>query len=201
MHFARLAVPGTWLGISLALVALPAAAAADDVPVVALHAFAMNFTGVGSGDSGQLDLIIERWSTDQEREQLQGVLAEKGGTGLLQALLQIKPRVGYIRSFRLPAWEVQFAQSSPLPDGGRRIVLATDRPLTEAERARHNRTDEYEFLLVEIRLDKQGKGEGRTAEGTKVRFNKDTRSLEIDQYSAEPVKLINVEVFTPKPNP
>ena len=109
--------------------------------------------------------------------------------------------MGYIRSFRLPRWEVQFAQSSPLPDGGRRIVLATDRPLTEAERARHNRTDEYEFLLVEIRLDKQGKGEGRTAEGTKVRFNKDTRSLVIDEYSAEPVKLINVEVFTPKPNP
>jgi hypothetical protein len=80
-------------------------------------------------------------------------------------------------------------------------VLATDRPLTEAERSKHNRTDEYEVLLVEIRLDRQGKGEGRTAEGTKVRFNKDTRSLEIDQYSAEPVKLVNVEVFTPKPSP
>ncbi len=68
-------------------------------------------------------------------------------------------------------------------------------------RAAECQQDEYEFLLVEIRLDEQGKGEGRTAEGTKVGFNKDTRSLEIDQYSAEPVKLINVEVFTPKPNP
>jgi len=201
MHIARLAVLGTLVGISLAPFAPPGAAAADDLPALALRAFAMNFTGVGSGGSGQLDLIIERWSTDQEREQLQGVLAEKGGAGLLQALLQIKPRVGHIRSFRLPTWDVQFAQSSPLPNGGRRIVLATDRPLTEAERSKHNRTDEYEFLLVEIRLDEQGKGEGRTAEGTKVRFNKDTRSLEIDQYSAEPVKLINVEVFTPKPNP
>jgi hypothetical protein len=201
MHITRLAALGILLGISLAVFALPAAVATSDLPAVALHAFAMNFTGVGSGGSGQLDLIIERWSTDQEREQLQGVLAEKGGTGLLQALLQIKPRVGYIRSFRLPTWEVQFAQSSPLPDGGRRIVLATDRPLTAAERSKHNRTEEYEFLLVEIRLDKQGKGEGRTAEGTKVRFNKETHSLEIDQYSAEPVKLINVEVFTPKPNP
>ena len=201
MHIARSAALGALLGISLARMVLPAAVAADDSPALALHAFAMNFTGVGSGGSGQLDVIIERWSTDQEREQLQGVLAEKGGTGLLQALRQIKPRVGYIRSFRLPTWEVQFAQSSPLPDGGRRLVLATDRPLTEAERAKHNRTDEYEFLLVEIRLDRQGKGEGRTAEGNKVRFNKDTRSLEIDQYSAEPVKLVNVEVFTPKPSP
>jgi len=35
----------------------------------------------------------------------------------------------------------------------------------------------------------------------KVKFNKDTRSHEIDQYSAEPVKLVNVEVFVPKPKP
>ena len=201
MRIARSAVLATLLGSPLALFALAAGAVADDTAPLSLHGFAMNFTGVGSGGSGELDLVIERWSTDQERTQLQDVLAEKGGAGLLQALLQIKPRVGYIRSSRLPTWEVQFAQSSPLPDGGRRIVLATDRPLTDAERARHNRTDQYEFLLVEIRLDKQGKGEGRTADGTKVKLNKDTRSLEIDQYSAEPVKLINVEVFTPKPKP
>ncbi len=31
--------------------------------------------------------------------------------------------------------------------------------------------------------------------------HKDTRSIEIDQYSAEPVKLVNVEVFVPKPKP
>lgn len=201
MHIARSAALGALLGISMARFALPAVVAAGGSPALALHAFAMNFTGVGSGGSGELDLIIERWSTDLEREQLQGVLAEKGGAALLTALRQIRPRVGYVRSSRLPTWEVQFAQSSSLPDGGRRIVLATDRPLTATERSKQNRTDEYEFLLVEIRLDKQGKGEGRTADGNKVRFNKDTRSLEIDQYSAEPVKLINVEVFTPKPNP
>jgi len=96
------------------------------------------------------------------------VLAEKGGAGLLQALLQIKPRVGYVRSSRLPTWEVQFAQSSPLPDGGRRIVLATDRPLTDAERARHNRR---------------------------------TSTSSCWSRSGWTNRLINVEVFTPKPKP
>jgi hypothetical protein len=201
MRIARSAMLGALLGSPLAMFGLPAVAVADDPAPLNLHAFAINFTGVGSGGSGELDLVIERWSTDEEREQLQGVLGEKGGAGLLEALQQIRPRVGYVRSSHLPTWEVQFARSTPLPDGGRRIVLATDRPLTEAERSKHNRTEKYEFLLVEIRLDKHGKGEGRTADGTKVKFNKDTRSLEIDQYSAEPVKLINVEVLTSKPNP
>jgi hypothetical protein len=56
-------------------------------------------------------------------------------------------------------------------------------------------------LLVEIRLDKDGKREGKTADGTRVLLNKSTGSLEVDQYSAEPVKLVNVQVFMPKPKP
>ena len=97
------------------------------------------------------------------------------------------------------SWEVRFARSTTLPDGGRRVVLATDRPLTAAERSKRGRSEEYEFLVVEIRLDKDGKGEGRTADGTKVTFNRDTGGFQAEEYAAEPVKLIRVEVFVPKP--
>ena len=200
MRIAPSAVPGTLLGISLTF-ALPAGAAADEAPVLSLHAFAMNFTGVASGGSGEIDIVIERWSTDQERDQLQAVLAEKGGKGLLPVLQQVKPRVGYIRGGRSRpvSADVQFARSSELPDGGRRVVLATERLRTAAERSRHDPAEEYDFLLIEIRLDRQGKGEGRTADGTRVSLNKTTGTLEIEKYSAQPVKLIHVETLVPKP--
>ena len=48
MRIARSAVLGALLGSPLALFALPAGAVADDSPPLSLHAFAMNFTGVGS---------------------------------------------------------------------------------------------------------------------------------------------------------
>ena len=170
MRIVRVGVLGAMLGNPLALIALPAEGAADDVPVLGLHAFALNFTGIGSGGSAEIDIIIERWSTDQEWDELQKVLAEKGAGALLQALQQREPRAGYVRVKRRMVsnrgsqsapWEVRFARSETLPDGGRRIVLATDRPLTPAERSRQQRTDEFKFLLVEIRLDKEGKGEGK----------------------------------------
>jgi hypothetical protein len=182
----------------VALLTLPAGSWADD-PALSLHAFAMNFTGVGGGGSGELDIIVDRWSTDEERDRLRDLLAEKGGAALLPVLQQIKPGVGSIRPKHDPSWEVRFAESHTLADGSRIIILATDRPLTPAERSKQHRTDEHEFLLVEIRLDKHGKGEGKTADGTRVSVNKYTGGLEVDQYSAEPVKLINVEVFTPTP--
>lgn len=204
MRIARSAVLGAMLGGSLALVAFPARAIGDDAPVLSLHAFAINFTGVGTGGSGELDIIIERWSTDQERDEMQSVLAEKGAGALLQALQQVKPRAGYVRikprmgsspGSASPNWEIQFARSAELPDGGRRVVMATGRPRTAAERTKHNRSEEYEFLLVEIRLDKDGKGEGKTADGTKVTFNEKTGSPEVDQYATQPVQLIKVEEF------
>jgi hypothetical protein len=198
MHGARSGRLGIIACSLVALLALPAGSWADD-PALSLHAFAMNFTGVGGGGSGELDIIVDRWSTDEERDRLRDLLAEKGGAALLPVLQQIKPAVGSIRPKRDPSWEVRFAQSHTLADGSRIIILATDRPLTPAERSKQHRTDEHEFLLVEIRLDKHGKGEGKTADGTRVSLNKRTGSLEVDQYSAEPVRLINVEVFTPKP--
>jgi hypothetical protein len=201
MLAARPGLLGILASSMVALLTLPAGTLADDGGPLSLHAFAMNFTGVGSGGSGEIDIIIERWSTDEERDRLRDVLAEKGGAGLLLALQQIKPGVGYIHPKRAASWEVQYARSSTLADGGRSIVLATDRPLTPAERSKQRRSDEYDFLLVEIRLDKDGKGEGKTADGTKVSLNKSTGSLEIDKYSAQPVKLIHVEVVAPKPKP
>ena len=201
IHGARSGPLGIIACSLVALLALPAGTSADD-PALSLHAFALNFTGVGSGRSGELDIIIDRWSTDEERDRLRDVLAEKGGAALLPVLQQVKPSVGSIRPKSAPSWDVRFAQSHTLADGGRTIILATDRPLTPAERSKQQRSDEYEFLIVEIRLDKDGKGEGKTADGTRVvSVNKSTGSLEFDQYSAEPVKLINVEVFTPKPKP
>src|SRR6266850_340421 len=113
MRIARSALLAALLGSSLGVFALPAGAAPDDPPVLSLHAFAMNFTGVANGGSGEIDIVIERWSTDQERDQLQGVLAESGGNGLLGALQQVRPRAGYIRGgrSRVVTSDVQFARS------------------------------------------------------------------------------------------
>jgi hypothetical protein len=61
------------------------------------------------------------------------------------------------------------------------------------------RSTDYEFLLIEIRLDKDGKGQGKLAGAAKIDFNKESNTVEIENYGIEPVRLTQVTVVGPKP--
>jgi hypothetical protein len=169
-----------------------AASAAD--ALLRLRAFAVNMSGVGGGRAGTIDIVIERWSTDEEREKLRDVLVEKGSDKLLDALKDIKPRTGYVRTSQSLGWDTYYARETPFGDGGRRIIVATDRPMSFRERANNPRSADYEFTLVEIRLDKNGKGQGKYAVAAKITYDKDTRTVEIENYGTEPVRLTEVTV-------
>src|SRR5687768_13371444 len=53
-----------------------------------------------------LDIGIERWTTDAEHARLAAVLKEKGDDALLDALQDVKPRAGYIRSTGSVGWDI-----------------------------------------------------------------------------------------------
>jgi hypothetical protein len=166
---------------------------AEDKAVLRLRAFAVNVSGAGGPRTGTLEITIERWSTDAEKEKLRGLLIEKGSNALLKALQAIKPRAGYIRSSTSLGWDVQYAREQPSGDG-RRVIIATDRPMSFWELSTRPRSAEYEFTLAEIRLSKDGKGEGKLAPAAKISWNKDTRTIEIENYGIEPVRLAEVQV-------
>jgi hypothetical protein len=141
-----------------------------------------------------MDIVVERWSTDDERDKLRAVLIEKGPDRLLDALTDVKPRTGYIRTSTSLGWDTYYARETPFGDGGRRIIVATDRPMSFQERANQPRSAEYEFTLIQIHLDKNGKGQGKYAAAAKITYNKDTRTMEIENYGIEPVRLTEVTV-------
>ena len=47
---------------------------------------------------------------------------------------------------------------------------------------------------MEIHVDKDGKGEGKMAVATKIDFDKKKNTMELENYSSEPVRLNNVTV-------
>ena len=142
--------------------------------------------------------MIERWSTDEEVSNLKAVFVEKGDDKLLSALQKIKPRCGFARTSTSLGWDIYFARETPLPDGGRKIVLATDRPVGMWEARNSGRSMDYQFSLAEIRLPKEGKGEGKAIPFAQLTFNKETNTLEIENYQREPVRLNEVTVVEPK---
>jgi hypothetical protein len=167
--------------------------AADDKSVLRLRAFAVNLNSPGRASTGTLDINIERWSTPEEAARLRDILAEKGEGALLEALQKL-PRVGSIQRTGQLGWDIHFAQQIPASNGSRRIVIATDRPMSFWEAANRPRSADYAFTLAEIRLGPDGKGEGKLVPAAKIDYNKETNTLEIENYNTEPVRLTQVEV-------
>ncbi len=153
-------------------------------------AFAVNMSGVGPSGSGVVDLAIERWSSDAEREALRKVFVEKGPEKLLDALQDTK-RVGYIRTPTSLGWDVRFVMQVPDEEGGRRIYALTDRRISFAEARNQPRTMDYPFTFIEIHLDKTGNGEGKASVATKITLNKKGQ-LELENYGTQPVLLTKV---------
>ena len=53
---------------------------------------------------------------------------------------------------------------------------------------------DYPFTLVQINLNKDGKTEGKLAAFAMMTFDKNKRTLEIENYGTEPVRLSNFEI-------
>jgi hypothetical protein len=154
-------------------------------------AFAIN---MNSGPrTATIDIRIERWSTDAERQALLSILVEekdkyKANQALLKAL-QRMPKAGFIRTPDRLAWDLRYARQNPMEEGGRQIVVATDRPVGFWEARNQPRTMDYPFTLLELRLNKEDKGEGKMLAGTQIFIDPKTKNLVLENYGQQPVRL------------
>jgi hypothetical protein len=160
--------------------------------VLRLSAVAVNLSGVGRSTPQRLEIVFKGWSSEKTRDDLIQTLTDKGPDSLLDALQSIKPSVGYIRTTTSLGWDIQYARESSLPEGGRRIIFATDRPMTFLEASTRPRSSEYEFMLCEIHLDRDGVGQGKLATMAKISYDKKKKTIEIENYGIEPVRLTRV---------
>ena len=154
------------------------------------YAFAVNMGNLGPTGARTVDIGIERWSTESERDELKAALIEKGPDGLLAALRK-QPRVGDLRLPGRLGYDLRYARQLPLEGGGRRVLLATDRRIGFLEARNHGATD-YPFTVIELVLDGHDKGEGKMALAAQIRLNS-TNELEIENASSEPVRLNAVQ--------
>jgi hypothetical protein len=197
MH-TRVITAARWAGLTLAAaVSLSSSSVTVEAqnrrPIERLLATSVNMSNVGRANPGRIEIVIERWSSERERDELIATLKDKGSDALLKQLQKL-PRVGYIRDAngRSVGWDLHFARERKLEDGGRQIVLATDRPISAWEAMNRPRSMDYDFTVADIRFDGDGKGVGKLAVAAKVTTNDKTGAIEIENFSSEPVRLTDV---------
>ena len=182
--------PRWFVAVVATVAALASASVAGQAPKERFTGFAIN---MNSGPStAQVDFTIERWSTEAERDALLVILKEekdpyKANDKILR-VLQKMPAVGRLQTPQRLGWDLRYAYQAPIEGGGRRIVLATDRPVGFREAATQARTMDYPFTIIEVRLDKDDRGEGKILAGTRLLIDKNNQ-LVLENYGQQPIRF------------
>jgi hypothetical protein len=149
----------------------------------------MATAGRVGGSVFQVNIYIDAYTTDQERLELAQALIE-GGSDALQKKLN-KMKKGRVSVVGRTGTELNYIRAWPT-ENGRRVILATERPLTFFELRRGTRSRDYEFGVIELLLDEEGRGSGTMIVAAKIKFIKEKKAIELEHYGIEPLRLTNV---------
>jgi len=149
-----------------------------------------NAIALGHGLASNLQITITRWTTDAERDALLKALVEQDQEAMIK-LLEKQKETGFLRLPNTNGYRLYYAYQ--ITDGTKkRIVLATDRPVSMAEAWRNGRSLDYAITLLRLDLDENDKGEGWMGFAIKLKPDAEKRTLEIENYGTDPVQLKNV---------
>jgi hypothetical protein len=180
------------LALSLGLAVL----AADTSTTAQSNAQPEEFTATAIANDNLgagLDRVImrvTRWSSDAERGRLARALLTQGSAMLLDELRDMKS-VGTIRTPDSLGYDLRYAHQEPGEDGGRRVVIATDRPMSFWEAANRPRVSDYPFTVIQMQLDKNGEGKGTLSYFTKIIARGNT--IELENFTTAPVVLNDIK--------
>ena len=110
----------------------------------------------------------------------------------LSAAIKAAPTLGYIWTDGVTGYSIKYAWRSLAADEPARIVLVTDRRLNS--HAPHwapasAPASDADFTVIEMRLDAQGAGEGKTSLTTAVAIDPAANTLALDGYATAPALL------------
>ena len=142
-----------------------------------------------------VEIRVDTWSTEADRADLVAIMKGKKdtyrGNDKLLARVQQMSVVGHIGPAdgrKTWGWYLRLAFQSPLEDGGRRIVLVTNRTTTVANaRTDAGRDADYYFIVIELRLDKSGRGAGKMNQRARLLLDKDDHFV-LENYDGLPVE-------------
>ena len=108
--------------------------------------------------------------------------------------------VGYLWSSEMAGYALRYASKIDGPDGSQKILLITQRRLGAVNPrwnpAFEGAANNYEFSVIELRLNAKGEGEGKASLAGKVAPDVSSKIVTLENYDALPAVLHNVRIRT-----
>ncbi len=151
--------------------------------------------GEGSyfGKTFSVTVVLESYSTAEDQQALAEAFEQAGNQGVVNALAKMGSR-GNIAISGTLGYDISYARAFPLGDGGRKIRLVTNRPITfeEAGAASPSTGDSLSALELVLTAD-QSLSSGSLLPACQFSISKE-KELTVESY-ASPWKLVDVLVW------
>jgi len=158
----------------------------------------MTIQATAMGTSTQLgkmlnvNIYIEAFSTQDDRNTLIEAFKRRGQDGLVNALQDMKTK-GRVRFASGGVGnDVKYIIELP-SENGRKLRLITDRWLLFTELYNSTRSSDYSVGAIELNLTPDGKGTGTVLPACKLTVNKKNKQVEIETYQ-NPWNLTNLMI-------
>ena len=175
--------------VACCLAASGAPSSQSRTPAETFSANFTNISNVGVTGATPVTIRVTRWSTDDEHAKLMAILAKEGNEAFTRAL-QSQKSVGSIGVPQELAYPLLYAWQRRNPEGGRKIMLISDRPMSFQERTGSSISRDYPLTWIEMKLDKEDRGEGSVVLAARLRLVGDI--LGVEDLGNQPARLTSI---------
>jgi len=167
------------------------ASLAQDKPSPEVYQTQAMGQGTQFGQTFNITVLIEEYSTLEERQVLIDAFNKSGSEGLFNALNKMKSK-GRMAITGTLGYDIAFARKFQTANGVKIRVL-TNRPIRFGELWADSRSSDYNLSAIEFDLSSEkGKSTGILLPACQFTINKKTKELEIENYQ-NPWKLVDVQ--------
>jgi hypothetical protein len=144
------------------------------------------------GRSFSVTAIIEEFSPAEDQQLLIQAFNEKGNEGLVNALSKMHSK-GRLAITGTLGGDLAYIRQFPMPDGGMRIRMVTNRLLRFGEVWADSRSADYNLSGMEVILSKDKKhNSGTLFPAAQLNLNKENK-MELELFQ-NPWKLVNIQL-------
>lgn len=148
--------------------------------------------GTQLGRTFNVTVIVEEYSSEEERQVLIEAFEKAGSQGLYNALNKMHAK-GRIAITGTLGYDVIFARKIPNPDGSIKIRVLTNRPITFGEAWTDSRSMDYNLSALELDINKEMRqGNGILLPACQYKIDTKTHELVIENYQ-NPWKLVDIQ--------
>ena len=154
-------------------------------------AFAINMGAyTGTGGTAQLLMTVNHWarrpsatrSSRRSRRKARRRSSSSCAARSAWARCGRRASIGY---------DIRLALEEPGKDGGRRVLLLTDRPIGFSEATNRPISIDYPFTVIDMQIPPKGYGQGTLAIAAKI--IPAGKTVLIENYDTQPVQLNRIE--------